>query len=127
MIPGLKPGTSRDEQEKMWKENEGKPWAMVQYHKSARVDMAKPMTRGFLIDLVIVVLLIFIFGKMSAANFMDILFSTLAIGFASWLWFPYTGHNWFETPMSVIQPDLIDIVVGWLLLGAWLGFWLRRK
>lgn len=128
MIPGVKPGTSNEAAQEVCKANEGKPWAIIQYHPSQKMmNMAAPMIRGFLIDVVIVLLLIYLFSNMASASFGGIFISTLMVGFISWCWFPYTGHNWFQTPMSMVRADLLDIVVGWGLLGAWLGFWLKKS
>lgn len=127
MVPGYKPGTSHEDMEKMMKDRDGKPWAFIQYHKALKTDMVKPMIRGFLIDLVIVMLLIYIFSNVASAAFSTILINTLVVGFLTWLWGPYTSHNWMDMSMSVIKSDLLDIIVGWGLLGAWLGFWLKRN
>ncbi len=127
MLPAPNMNATHEEAEKAMKANEGKPWAVIQYHPQYKIDMVMPMVRGFIIDLVIVLLLIYIFGNYAAASFGGIFISTLAVGLISWLYYPYTGHNWMQTPMATVKADLIDIAAGWGLLGLWLGFWLKRS
>ncbi len=127
MLPGPKPGTSRKEHQEMAKQMEGKPWASVIYHKEFHYSMTKPMIRGFLIDLFLVFSLIYILTRGGTPPAYRVLAGSVAVGLFTFLWGPYTGHNWFDLPMSMIKGDLIDALVAWGLCGAWLGWWLNRK
>src|SRR5258706_11506208 len=49
VMPNVPSTASQDDHQKLWKENNGKPWAMVTYGKTAKADMATPMIMGFVI------------------------------------------------------------------------------
>ncbi len=101
----------------------GKPWAQIYYHKSSPTNMAPVMARSLLIDILIVFILVFIFSKMNFPSFQTILLSSLAIGFMSYLSTSYTNSIWFQTKS---QPDLIESLAIWGIVGSWLGWFLRR-
>lgn len=126
-LPTLPPGSSMDEWEPFSKEMNGKPFATIVY-KSAYADgMTKPMIRGFLIDLVLVFLLIYILTRGATPKPIRVVAGSVAAGFFCWLLGPYTAHNWFQLPMEAITGHLIDALVAWGLVGLWLGWWLNRK
>jgi hypothetical protein len=125
-LPNAPPGATMDEQQNLMKQNEGKPWARVLYTKSASASMTSPMIMGFVVDLVLVILLISILVRGGLPSFTGIFTGAIAVGLFTFLWGPYTEHNWFNVPWSVIQGHLIDAVVAWGLCGLWLGWWLRK-
>jgi len=127
MIPRTPPGASMEEHDKHMKEQVGKPFAIIMYRGSLADNMVPSMIRGFLIDLVIALLLIYILNRRSDLSMGSVYMATIAIGFIAWLWYPYTQHNWFQTPVTVITGALMDWIVAYSILGLWLGFWLRRS
>ena len=59
IMPSVPEGTSSSDMEKAMKETDGKPWASIQYHNEAENtmnDMFMNMARGFLVNIVIVML-----------------------------------------------------------------------
>ncbi len=125
-VPGCPPGTSTADQKKLMSDMEGKPFAGIVYIKSFSTNMTKPIIKGFLINLLLVVLVISILVRGGLPSFTGILTGTMAIGLFAFLWMPYMQLNWSQTPWSAIQGHLIDSLVAWGLCGAWLGWWLRR-
>jgi hypothetical protein len=126
-IPNVPPGSDKKAKMDLMKQNEGKPWAWVIYHQRMEDNMIKQIIRGFLIDFVLVLLLVIILTKGGLPGAMGVLTGTVAIGVITFLWGPYTGHNWFATPWAVISGDIIDAIVPWALCGFWLGWWLNKK
>lgn len=126
MLPTAKPGTPRKEHQEMAKGMNGKPWASIIYHKEFHYDMAMPIIRGFLICLVLVFLLIYMLTRGGTPTAMRALGGSVAAGLFAFLLGPYTAHNWFDIPMSMVTADLIDAIVAWTLCGIWLGWWLNR-
>lgn len=124
MLPNA---ATKEEHETVRKNLEGKPWATVIYHKSYNGDMTMQMIRGFLVDLVLVLLLVVILTKGGLPGFSGFLTGGLAVGAFTFLWGPYTGHIWFELPWHMIRGDIIDAIVAWGLCGAWLGWWMNKK
>lgn len=123
-VPTVPPGSSMEDQEKLMESMVGKPWATVSYHQAFEVNMGMNMTRGFLLDLVSAFLLIWVLMKFRENNFMTSLLASLAVGSIGYLTIPYLHQVWMETDSTGY---LIDTVVQWGLVGAWLGWWLNRK
>jgi hypothetical protein len=119
--------TKKERMDKM-KETEGKPWASVIYRKEMHGDMVMPMIRGFLVDIVLVISLIYIFTRGGATPVPRRIFAgSVAFGLAFFLWGPYMGHIFYDLPWSMIKGDLIDGLVAWSLCGIWLGWWMNKK
>jgi hypothetical protein len=126
MVPRDAPGSTAEEHEKAMEAMKGKPWAVINYKSSFEDNMVMAMVRGFLVDVAIVLLLIYVLDRRTLPAAKGAYPLTLAIGFIAWLWHPYTQHIWFQTPTAVITGALIDWFVAFSILGLWLGFWLKR-
>jgi hypothetical protein len=102
---------------------EGQPWAIITYHKAFENTMVMSMVRSFIINFLSVFLLVWLMGKMTNLNFQTTIMASLAVGLIGYftidyLYFIYMGGNTI--------PVLIDTLVSWGLVGAWLGWWLNR-
>jgi hypothetical protein len=123
MLPGVPPGTPKDQEQAMMEQNGGKPWASVSYHKSMSANMGVNMFRGFAVDIVALLLLIWILARIQNNNLVNCVQASVFIGLIAYLTIPYTNSIWFETNS---MPDLIDAVVSWAICGTWLGYWMNR-
>lgn len=123
MLPAAPTGATAEEQQAIHNGMAGKPWAMISYHKSFNTGMTMNMARGLLVDIVIAMTTLWLIYKMRDINFKSAYTFCLTLGILAYLAFPYGFSIWFETNTI---PDLIDAVVGWSLLGIWLGFWAPR-
>jgi hypothetical protein len=124
-LPSAPPGTSFEGMEKLAAENLGKPWASVQYHAALEYNMGMNMTRGLIANIFIIWLLCWILAKIANNNFTTTFTATLFVGIIVYLNSSYTGHIWY--PMFDIRAYLIDAIVSWGLVGAWLGWWMNRS
>jgi hypothetical protein len=124
-MPGVQPGSSMEDYEKVSEENAGKPWAQLSYHKVNNTDMVMNQIRGLVVNIVIVGLLIWIIGRYSKPTFTTTFFTCLFIGCISFLNSAYTQHIWFQT--FDLYAHLVDALVAWSVCGVWLGWWLKRK
>ncbi len=102
---------------------EGKPWALISYHKAFENNMAMSMIRSFLINFLSAFLLCWLLGKMANLNLQTTIMASLAVGLIGYLtidylYYIYMGGN--------TLPVLIDTIVSWGLVGAWLGWYLNR-
>ena len=122
-LPTTPTGASMEEQQKLMETSMGKPWAEIRYHKALNANMPLNMARGLAVN-ILVVLLFCSFLLNNSLEFKGILTSALVFGLISYLITEYTKQIWFETNSI---PDLIDAIVGWGLVGSWLGWWLGRK
>jgi hypothetical protein len=125
MMPNYPPGTSNEEMEAASKNNDGKPWAVVAYHKSWESDMTMKMIRGFLSNIIMVGLFCLVIARLNSKRFATILITSVLVGLISFLYVPYTNHIWYDT--FDIWAHFLDAIVGWGLVGLWLGWWYGRE
>ena len=122
-IPRAAKGASDEEAQAMADKYIGKPWAIVKYRNVSAMDMGSNLIRGFAIDFIAIFLLVWVIGKMANPNFNTILLSSIAIGIIGYLTVAYLKSIWFDGNSIA---DLIDAIVPWGIIGAWLGWWLNR-
>lgn len=128
ILPGMPEGASKEECERIMKESDGKPWASIQYHKNHKANMSAMtmnMVRGFLANVVMVILLMWVLNKINMKNFGTIFGSCLAIGLITFINQPYTGSIWYE--FFDTWAHLIDALASWGLCGLWLGWLYNRR
>ena len=123
MLPVSPPGTSSEEMQKQMEASNGKPWAQIYYHKAMDTAMGMNLVRGFAVDLLAVFLLVWLLMKMGNPSFSTIITSAIIVGLIGYLSVSYVNSIWFKTKTLA---DLLDAVASWGLIGAWLGWWLRR-
>ena len=122
-LPNLPPDAGKEVREEWMKKSIGKPWAQIFYHNSMNDNMTMNMIRAFLTNFVAALLLCWVLLKIPDLSFKDTILSTLGIGLIGYLTMPYLNSIWFETNSL---GHLIDVIVSLGLVGAWLGWWLRR-
>lgn len=125
MLPTLPADAPMADYEKFSEEATGKPWAQIIYHKSMDNNMVTSMVRCISIDIVALLLVCWLLGKMGAQSFGTYFSASLAIGFIIFFTSAYTTHIWFQ--IRDLNAYLIDAVIAWGLIGVWLGWWMRRK
>lgn len=122
-LPTFKPNASADEREAYMEKYTGKPWAVLRYKKELTNTMPLNMIRSVVINFVIVFFLCLFIGMLRNKNFKNIFLTCLGFGVLSYFANSYLYSVWFGNETI---PDLIDAVVQFSLLGAWLGFMLGR-
>lgn len=123
-IPGLSHDATEEQRTAFMNERSGKPWATIRYHSAMSSDMGMNMFRGFVVDLLVAFLLIWLLSKIPALDMKTSLQASLVVGFIAYLTIPYLNSIWFEG--NTIE-HLIDVVGQWGLMGLWLGWWLPRQ
>lgn len=93
----------------------GKPWAVINYHKVNSTDMTMPMIRGFLVCFVISFLLFWLFLQQKDPTLTNRLLLSLAVGMIGFFFVPYTNFIWYKAPD--IFAHFADGIVPWLILG----------
>lgn len=109
------PTLSHAEMEAQMKSMEGKPWAVVNYHKTNSMSMAMPMIRGILVAFVIAFLLFWIFLQQKDPSLKNRLLISLAIGMIGFFFVPYSSFIWYKEPD--IFAYFADAIFPWLILG----------
>jgi hypothetical protein len=120
-LPTYPAGSSNEVMEQYMRTAEGKPWAVIAYHKEMKMNMGMNIFRGLIIDIIMVGLFCWILSKFANPRFSNVFLSSLFVGLIAFLNFPYTVHIWYET--FDISASLIDAIAGWGLAGLWLGWW----
>ena len=110
-------------QEALTAERMGKPWAMVNYHSSLENNMGMNMFRGFVIDLVAVLILCWILLNFANLDMKTAVLSSVGVAIIGYLVGSYLNSVWYQTNSL---PYLIDAIVPWAAIGCWLGWWLKR-
>jgi len=129
-IPGVDPSKnlSLEEMEKMNTERLGKPWALVMYNTSFEGLNAANMIGGIAINLIAVILVIGLFSMSKAKE------KTFAAAFGLIMIFPafcifqpvLQNMNWWDFPWHFIKGEVFDLVIGWMLCGSFLAWYLRK-
>lgn len=122
-LPRVAKGASEEETIALTETSLGKPWAILKYRNKMTMSMGSNMFRGFTIDFIAVFLLVWILGKLATPDFKTIMMTCLSIGIIGYLSIAYLNSIWFEGNSLA---DLIDAIVSWGIVGAWLGWWLNR-
>jgi len=122
-FPNVAPGASKEDHEALRESSLGKPWAHINYHNSLKDNMIINMVRAFFANIVAALLLCWILLKIPDLSFKDTIFCTIGVGLIGYITISYLNSVWFETNSLGY---LIDAIVSWGLVGAWLGWWLRR-
>jgi hypothetical protein len=125
LIPGLPADATSEQEEAAMKAGEGKPWAMVSYHKAMEMDMGMNMFRGLVVDIIAVALLCWIISKMNLPTLGTVLTASIFTGLIVFFTAPYTSHIWYDT--FDIMAYFMDAIVGWGACGLWLGWWYTRR
>jgi hypothetical protein len=125
MIPRADENASSEEMEKMQESMKGKPWAVVNYHKSYDTNMVTNIIRGLLVAIIAAFFVTWVLMKNTNSSFGTTFISAVLIGLAGYLFIPYSGFIWWQAPGATT--NLADAIISWGLCGAWLGWWLNRK
>lgn len=124
MVPIPDKSASMDDREKFMEQMKGKPWAVINFHKSYDIDMVGNMIRELIAGIIAAFFVCWILMKQMSPGFLTTFISCILIGVAAYLFFPYTGFVWFQNPGAMTF--LIDALAAWALCGLWLGWWLNR-
>jgi hypothetical protein len=109
------PSLSQAEQQAKMATMEGKPWAIINYHKIYSMSMAMPMIRSLLVSFVISFLLFWLFLQQKNPTLINRLYLSLAVGMIGFFFVPYANFIWYKAPD--IFAHFADAIVPWLILG----------
>ena len=128
-LPNLPPGSTQEQRGEFDKSMVGKSWAMIQYHKSYGGMMTMQMVYGFILNLFAALVIAYTMWKCSDRFLSFGSRFTFILGFVLFtiLQSSLMMANWWETPWHYLSGEITDHVLGWLLGGVWLAWWMGRK
>jgi hypothetical protein len=124
-LPNVPKGTSGEEMEAAMKDAQGKPWAIISYHKTNDSSMTMNMIRGLLVNIVAVGLFCWLIGRMKLIGMGQYVLAGLITGFIIFLNEPYTLHIWYET--FDLMASFADAIISWTMVGLIAGLFYRRR
>ena len=122
-IPLADPALGPEAQMKAAAENVGKPSAIINYTTSSSNDMGMNIIRGLLVNILLMYLFISLLSKTNVAGFKNIFAVSLTIGMIGFFNHAYTNYIWYHG--TDIFMDMLDAIMGWGLVGVWLGKYLK--
>lgn len=127
-IPSADPAskTFGKDMEQIMKSRVGKPWAMVFYHTSMNDMEASNMILDFVYILigVLVVVLVIYHGRFS--SFSARFLAGMAFGIFAIFQAVLDDMNWWSYPWSFVQPQVVDLTIGWAICCLFLAYYLKR-
>lgn len=96
-------------------EQDGKPWAILNYQKEWSSDMTPNLLRSMVMNFLIAFGMHWLFSKVAARSKWVNVTVALAIGLIAFAYHPYAQFIWFKAPD--IWPHLLDSLVPFALLG----------
>lgn len=119
--------TSQEEQQAINEANTGKPWVMVQFHEKMEMNMARNMGFGFLSCFLICLIISLVLINVNIDGFGQRMFFVMLLAGLVMIGGPLYDANWFETPSHYLTGQLLDILLGYGLAGAWMAWFTGRK
>ncbi|MEO6364731.1 MAG: hypothetical protein ABIO38_01580 [Luteimonas sp.] len=106
----------------------GKPYAFVIYQPGGNPvnqSMTPALVKQVVTDIFSALVAAWILA-LGAWSFRRRVLVAGALGLFAWLAISLPQWNWYMFPMSLTLAGLIEEVIGWLLAGAAMAWWLRR-
>ena len=128
-VPYLPPGSTQEQRTAFDQSMVGKPWAVIQYHQNYGGMMTSQLVYGFILDLIAALTLAYVMWttREKLPGFGSKLALVIAFAGFTIMQSSLMAANWWEMPAHYLSGEIIDHVIGWLLGGAWLAWWLGRK
>lgn len=124
-MPAYNMEASHEDMEKEMAARNGKPAARVIYHAAYSTSMGKPMTQGFLLDLLGMLFVAILISK-NIGSFGSRFTTALYMSLYSLCLGAMMDWNWWQTPMSYISGTIIDTIIIGVLSGVWMGWYWGR-
>jgi hypothetical protein len=104
------------------------PFAYVVYQPQGRdpLDMGRNLPVQFVSDTLAALVVAFVLA-LGNFGFTRRTLMAGALGLFAWLTISVPYWNWYRFPMDLTVANLVEQVVGWLLAGAAMAWWLGRS
>ena len=130
VVPGLAPDKMSDPAaQKAYSEKaKANPYAFVIFQPQGKdgMDMGGNLVRQFISDSLSAFVVAFVLA-LGAFGFGKRVFIATALGLFSWLTISVPYWNWYRFPLDFTIGSLLEQVLGWLLAGVAMAWWLGRR
>lgn len=130
MLPGMSPEQWADEKAKtaFQEQHKSSPYAFVVYRPEGNpglVDMVPNLTKQFVSDVIAAFLVAWVLA-LGAFGFGKRVLIAGTMGLFAWLAISVPYWNWYLFPADFTVGALVEHVLGWLLGGVAIAWWLGR-
>lgn len=130
VVPGLSGDQMKDEAAvKAYSEKaKSNPYAFVVYQPQGKdgMDMGGNLATQFISDTLSAIVVAFVLG-LGAFGFSKRVFIATALGLFSWLTLSVPFWNWYRFPLDFTLGTLLEQVLGWLIAGVAMAWYLGRR
>jgi hypothetical protein len=128
MIPAPKPDATWSEHQEMMKQHEGKPWGIINYHKSMAGPDPMQMVWGFILDFIgiLIVVTMMGYGRDRLMTFGQRWWFVILAGLFMIVMHLLMDWNWWGYPVDYTMMESLDRLIMWGLTGLWLAWYLGR-
>lgn len=130
MVPGLSAEQMKDEAAVKAYSDKAKanPYAFVVYQPQGKdgMDMGRNLVTQFISDTLAAIVVAFVLA-LGAFDFAKRVFIATALGLFSWLTLSVPYWNWYRFPTDFTLGALLEQVIGWLLAGVAMAWFLGRR
>ena len=94
---------------------EGQPYGVLNYQHEWRGDMTPNLIRSLVMNLIAAALITWLLSQSKNPTIVKRTITAVAIGFAGFIFYPYSNFIWFKNPDIVAH--MIDAIVPFALVG----------
>lgn len=127
-VPFSPADASSEEKMKMMEKSMGKPGALINYYSKVSGGDAMTFIMSFIYNLIAVLIICIALAAASSKlnSFTQRLWFVMLFAFFAIFSDIMLQHNWVGIPMHFIMGQIIDQIVGYLLVGLWLAWYYGR-
>jgi hypothetical protein len=130
VVPGIAPDKMSDEAAvKAYSERaRTSPYAFVIFQPVGRdgMEMGGNLAKQFISDTLSAMVVAFVLA-LGAFSFSKRVFVATALGLFSWLTVSVPYWNWYRFPLDFTVGNLLEQVLGWMIAGIAMAWWLGRR
>ena len=120
MLPAADPAspTFKQDQQRIWEEGVGEPWVMLFYHDSLPGMEMGFMLKGFLFSLLGCFIVCYVLSMAGFDSFGKRFTVSMAFALFALMLGVLDNMNWWSYPWHFVQPEVIDMTVGWAIVSG---------
>lgn len=125
MVPTSPPGTSMKEKMKYMESVADRPGALINYYPMMGGEGASVLIMSFIYNLIAVIIVCIALAAASdkLPTFLQRLWFVMLFAFFVIFSELMLEYNWLRFPMHFLRGEIIDQIVGYLLVGIWLSWY----